>query len=575
MPTPLIRNRFLKLSPVLIVGLAVVWAAATTGTPARAAAADGGEDGGEGDGGRAVGATEGARDRPNVVLIVADDLAPTMCNFMPQGRGKSLTPNLDALAAGGVVLGNLHSPSPICTPSRFAILSGHYPSRAVNDEFAHDTRRNDGQTAVAFNTHLLPEQTNLAKRLRDAGYATGIVGKNHVIDIPGFERLPYRARLEDPGVPEQLAANAQHLRDAFHEAGFDSAEALYWGNPDADGIRQLAAHNQEWITDAARRFVADHRDGPFFLYMATTIPHGPFEDERSWQADPRITPQGMLAEVPDPQAPRSTIPDRLREAEAEGWNRANVLWLDDAVGAVVEELEAQGVKENTLLIFLSDHGTEAKGSVYRRGTQTVALMWRDGGFEAGPVVDQPLSLIDLAPTILAQTRTDYEADAFDGRDFSRVLEGRDQALHDHLYFELGYTRAVQKDGLKYLAVRYPRWARELSRDQRQQRLDKLIGELEQRDRPVPTRDPMTPYSHLTIVPGGADAEQVSIRNHPAFFDADQLYDLGRDPNEQHNLIDDPAYADRLAELRALLGQHVERLPGHFAEFDQDSATAGR
>ena len=522
----------------------------------------------------AVEAGAGA-DRPNVVLIVADDLAPNLCNFLPEGRGKSLTPNLDALAAAGVVLGNMHSPSPICTPSRFAILSGHYPSRAENPEFARDTKQNDGQTAVAFNTHLLPEQSNLPKRLRAAGYATGIVGKNHVIDVPGFDRLPYRARLEDPGVPEQLARNAEHLRAAFHEAGFDFAESLYWGNPDADGIRQLAAHNQEWITDAARRFIAEHRDGPFFLYMATTIPHGPFEDERSWKADPRITPEGMLEVVPDPQAPRETIPARLSEADVTGWNRENVLWLDDAVGAVVQELESQGVKENTLLIFLSDHGTEAKGSVYRRGTQTVALMWRDGGFEAGPIVEQPLSLIDLAPTILAQTGTDYEVDAFDGRDFTGALEGREESLHDHLYFEVGYTRAVQKDGLKYLAVRYPQWAVDLTRQQRQERLDKLIVELEQRDRPVPTRDPMTPYSHLTIVPGGADAEQVSIGKHPAFFDADQLYDLNEDPNEQNNLIDDPAYAERLSELKRLLEQEVASLPGHFAEFGRDAATAGR
>lgn len=523
--------------------------------------------------------------RPNIVLLVADDLAPQLCNFMPEGRGKGLTPNLDALAADGVVLTNMHSPSPICTPSRFCIFSGKYASRATNPEFLRDTERNGGQTAVGFNTHLATDKPNVAKYLREAGYITGIVGKNHVVDVPGLKRLKYSADASDPKVQEKLRTNAEHLEQAFHAAGFDYAQGLYHGNPDADGIRDLAAHNQEWITDAARRFIADSakkKDRPFFLYMATTIPHGPHEAERSWQADPRITPEGFLDEdaVPASQADRSTIPDRLTAAKVHGWNRENVLWLDDAVGAVIDELEKQGVKENTTLVFLSDHGTEAKGSVYRRGTQTVALIWKDGGFAVGPVLDQPLMLPDLGPTILGWAGVEVDPDDFDGRDMGPVLMGQptgelsgdEEGLHDSLYFEVGFTRAVQKDGLKYVALRNPQWATDLSVDEREKLLDTLIDQLEQRGRPVPTRDPMAPFSHLTVVPGGADAEQVSIGKHPGYFDADQLYDLSADPNEQKNLIDDPAYADRLAGLKALLNQRVTSLPGHFAEFGVETET---
>lgn len=515
--------------------------------------------------------------RPNIVLIVADDLAPQLCTFTAQGQGRGLTPHLDALAAEGVVLANMHSPSPICTPSRFAILTGQYPSRATNPGFLQETQTHGGQTSVAFNTHLSPDETNLPKRLQAAGYTTGIVGKNHVVDVPGFERLPYRSKLSDPHVQATLATNAKYLKAAFHDAGFDFAESLYWGNPDADGIRELAAHNQEWITAAARRFIAESSedDQPFFLYMATTIPHGPHEDERSWRADPRITPEGLLEDLPAAQAARDTIATRLEEAKVKGWNRANVLWLDDAVGALVEELQARGVKENTILVFLSDHGTEAKGSVYRRGTQTVSLIWRDGGFAVGDVAEQAFMLPDLAPTILNWAQADFSADAFDGLDMSATLNGEQDELHDSLYFEVGFTRAVQRDGMKYIAVRYPLWATELSVEQRQRKLDRLIESLEQRGRPVPTRDPMTPYSHLTVIPGGADAEQVSIGKHPAYFEADQLYDLRADPNEQNNLADDPAYADTLAGLKALLDERVRSLPGDFAEFGQSPVVTGR
>lgn len=504
--------------------------------------------------------------RPNIVLIVADDLDPRLCNFMPEGKGKSLTPHLDRLADGGVVLANLHSPSPICTPSRYAILSGHYPSRATNPDFVKDTQRNNGQTAVAFNTHLSASDDNVAKRLQSAGYTTGIVGKNHVIDVPNIKRLPYRSDADDPKVQKKLLANAKILEDAFHDAGFDYAEGLYYGNPDADGIRDLAAHNQEWITDAARGFIKANRDAPFFLYMATTIPHGPHEAERSWKADPRVTPIGLLDEPPQSQADRATIPERLRAAGVKGWNRENVLWLDDAIGAVVKELETQGVKQNTIVVFLSDHGTEAKGSVYRRGTRTAALMWRDGGFKVGPVCDTAFMLPDLAPTILNWAGASGEGARYDGRDMTPVLNGNTENIHDTIYYEVGFTRAIQKDSVKYVALRYPQWVHDLTRAERQEKLDKLIEQLKQRGRPVPTRDPMTPFSHLTVVPGGADAEQVSIGKFPAYFDADQLYDLSTDPDEQHNLIDDPAYASQLEELKSLLDQQVKNLPGHFAEF---------
>ena len=511
--------------------------------------------------------------RPNIVLIVADDLAPQLCNFDPEGRGRGFTPALDALAAGGVVLSNLHSPSPICTPSRFSIMTGRYASRATNLGFLRDTQRHGGQTAVAFNTHLDPDDNNLPKRLRDAGYTTGAVGKNHVFEVPGHERLAYTSSASDPETQRVLKDNAQRLRSAYHAAGFDYAQALYYGNPDADGIRELAMHNQEWITQAARRFIAENRARPFFLYMATTIPHGPHEAKRSWKGDPRVIPTGRLDAAPDSQSPRATIPKRLRDAGIESWNCENVLWLDDAVNAVITELEQQGVKNNTIIVFLSDHGTEAKGSVYARGTRTVGLIWRDGGFAVGPVANQAFALPDLAPTILGWAGATFDEAAFDGKDFGPVLNGQADGVRDSQYFELGFTRAVVKNGLKYIAVRYPDWATELPLAERQRRLDTLTAELRTRRRPVPTNDPQAPYSHLTIVPGGADAEQVSINKHPAYFASDQLYDLSVDPHEQHNLAADPAYADQLAEMQRLLRDYVETLPGHFAEFGREPVHA--
>ncbi|MEO0963976.1 MAG: sulfatase-like hydrolase/transferase [Planctomycetota bacterium] len=513
-----------------------------------------------------------ASDRPNIVVIVADDLPPHMVGFMPDSNGQALTPSLDALAAEGLALNNLHSPSPVCTPSRYALLTGGYASRATNDTFRSRTTEDDGQTVVYFNTKLTPADDNLAKRFKLAGYATGAVGKNHVIEVPGFDNLPYTAKLEDPDVQRRLAKNADAVREAYHAVGFDFAEALYYGNPDSDGIRALASHNQDWITDAACTFIREHADEPFFLYMATTIPHGPINDDRSWNADPRITAEGLLDEPPDVQPARETLPKRVREAGVDGPNRANVLWLDDAVAAVLEQLEQSGVQDNTIIIFVSDHGTSAKGSVYSRGTRTVGMIWQAGGFSATGRMDAAVTLPDLAPTMLDLAGVAFEPAEFDGLSMRPLLDGEAEGLHDALYFELGYTRAIEMNGLRYVAIRYPRHAEEMSLEQRDRLLDRLNARLNQRGRPLITTDPKTPFSHLSLIPGGRDAERIAVRRHPAYYEPDQLYDLNSDPDQQRNLIDDPQYADQLAELRQALSARLSTLPG---EFPLDASSASQ
>ena len=513
-------------------------------------------------------------ERPNVIVVVADDLAPEWVGFLDGKPGNALTPTLDRLAGEGVVLTNFHSPSPICTPSRFALLTGGYPSRAVNEEFEQATLDNGGQTSVTFNTHLVAGQNNLARRLRDAGYATAAVGKNHVVDVPGYAKIPYKASLDDPKTQRKLAANAEAVADAFHEAGFDYAASLYYGNPDADGIKALAAHNQDWVTQGAIDFLdAKPADKPFFLYMATTIPHGPFEDDRGWNGDRHLTANGLLDEPPATHVTSESIKSRLDEAGVKGWNAANVLWLDDAMADLMNELDKTGDLDHTTLIFLSDHGTRSKGSVYDGGTRTVGFVWRKDGFALSKT-DAMLSLMDIAPTVLSWAGASYQPSDFDGADMTPVLEGEADEIRDAMFFEVGFTRAVMKDGLKYVELRYPPRAEAMTKAERKAELEEQIQELTDRGRPIPTRDPMAPFSHLFLMPGGVDAEQVAIRHQPGYFDPDQLYDLAADPTEQENVVDDPAYADRLAELRGLLADHLNEMPGTFGEGDVDAVAAG-
>lgn len=502
---------------------------------------------------------------PNVIVIIADDLPRDLSTYLPEGRGRALMPTLEMMASEGTVLANMRSPSAVCTPSRFALLTGTYPSRCQHPHFLHEAER-DGQPVVQFNTHLLEGQETLATRFRRAGYATGAVGKNHVIAVEDYERLPYDADPFNAETAAKLASNAKALERAFNAAGFDYAAALYHGNPDADGIRALAVHNQEWVTAAALDFIDDHREDPFFLLMSTTLTHGPYGKDRSIRADPRITAEGMLDAPPRVQAPRETIEERLSSAGIDGFNTCNVLWLDDAVRAIRDRLARHEIDDETVVVFLSDHGMGAKGTTYEAAGLTSAFLWHPGGPDLPPAVSADLSLVDIAPTLLDLAGIAFDRTGFDGSSFAPVLAGERDSVREVVYSEIGYSRAVQRGRYKYIALRYPEYARTMPMAERRERLEASNKRLRERGIEPLTEDPAAAFSHLFLIPGGHDTDRIAITKYPGYFDADQLYDLEVDPDEQMNLADDPAYATVLRDLKAELDAIITDLPGTFGEF---------
>jgi arylsulfatase A-like enzyme len=145
----------------------------------------------------------------------------------------------------------------------------------------------------------------------------------------------------------------------------------------------------------------------------------------------------------------------------------------------------------------------------------------------------------------------------EGHDLTAVLAGTAAAPRRHGYAELGYARAIFQDGFRYLALRPSALARGLSRDERQQRLDAANAELTRQGKVIFNTDPMAPFGHLMLVPGGGHVEQVAIQAHQSvYFETDQLYDTANDPAEQRNLIHDPAQGPRLARLRDLLRREL-------------------
>ena len=132
-----------------------------------------------------------------------------------------------------------------------------------------------------------------------------------------------------------------------------------------------------------------------------------------------------------------------------------------------------------------------------------------------------------------------------------------------LYFELGYVRGFLKDGWKYVALRYPQNIANMSISDRRAALETFNASQRRRDKPIYTEDPTTAFSHIQAIPGGGDAEHNSLSQYPSYYDADQLYYLPEDPREQENLAS--SQTEKLAEMKAELKRHLEKLPGTFGE----------
>lgn len=502
--------------------------------------------------------------QPNIVFFIADDMYPDMFNCLSEGRGKNLTPNLDRLAREGTLMRRQYVVSPVCTPSRYNCLTGRYASRARNREFLNKTRKEGNQTVIQWNTHVTRSDKTLAHHLQALGYRTGMVGKNHVIEAKGLHRFPdYQADPQAPGIREKVEQNYQKVEQAILASGFDYAGGIYHNNPNFLGLKKLAVQNLDWITQAGVEFIDQHHERPFFLYFATTVPHAPAEPARSWKADPRVTARGIIDSPPEVMPPRDTLTPRIKQAGLEGRNKELILWLDDALGALISRLESHGLMDNTLIFFFNDHGQNAKGTLYQGGVLNPSIVWRQGGFACGSQCNTQISNVDFAPTILDFAGMKDGLAQFDGQSFKPVLEGRQSESRESLYFELGYARAVIKGRYKYYAVRYPDYAKTMTPVQRIETLEAYNRGRRFRDMAIVNEDPEKPFSHLEVVPGGGQAEHGSYGKKPGYFDADQLYDLETDPDEMKNLAGDPQYRDMLASLQAELKKYIDDLPGEF------------
>lgn len=461
------------------------------------------------------------RARPNVILIVADDLGWNDITLNGGGvaGGTVPTPNIDSIAAQGVTFSNGYAAFSSCAPSRAALLSGRYPTRFG---FAYTptppgmaqmlglmtAESRDGRPPVVWHADVsaadVPDfahmgmpasEVTLAETLRDAGYHTAHIGKWHLGNAEGMAP-------QDQGFAESLLmASGMYLPEddpgvVNAKQDFDPIDRFLW-----KGMRYAASFNgspafepggylTDYYTDEAVKVIENNRDRPFFLYLAHWAPHTPLQATREdYEALSHI------------------------ESHRERVYAAMIRALDRGVGRVLQALRDNGIDDNTLVIFTSDNGGAGyigiddvnspyrgyKLQLFEGGIHVPFMMRWPGHIAPGTVVDDPVQHFDIYTTAATAAGAAVDQARVDGVDllpYSNAGARPATPPHASLFWING----------EYQAMRSGDW-------------------------------------------------KLQVSQRPATI---RLYDLASDPTERRNVAAD--HPERVQQMQAALAAHVAQQP---------------
>lgn len=483
--------------------------------------------------------------RPNILVLISDDQ-----NMDTIGAYGSyfVTPNIDRLAREGVTHTRAYTTATLCVPTRYSCLTGLYPSRSTNPIFGPLTKQPSIRNGAAFR----PDERTIVQSLRQAGYYTGATGKWHNdLDLKRYwEKIPKNADPKDPLVIADLKAIQNELRVRLDRYGFDYAECISEGNLEYFPA-ELEHHNIEYTIKGAVDFLnLAPENRPFFLWTAFTTTHGPHEPINS--GDVRNTPEGYMEDHIGLMPDRSEYIDNNKQ-----WRnivKETVLWMDGGIGVILDKLEAKGVLDNTLIIFLSDQQNAGKASPYERGANIPFIARWPEAIEAGSKCETLIDVTDMAATFLDVSGAKlYDGVELDGLSIQPVWRGQTDTLKDAILTESGFSKGIITKEYKYIAIRY-----------NQEALDRgfsppLSGGIKE---------------HLEL--GSFDLlweknPYGQPRNNiGGIVDPDQLFDLREDPGETQNLCNNPVYKTVMAEMRLHLRQYVQAIGRPFGEFSYNT-----
>lgn len=431
-------------------------------------------------------------DKPNFVVIFADDLGYGDLGVF--GHPTISTPHLDQMAYEGQKWTNFYVAAPVCTPSRAALLTGRLPVRS-------------GMTRVLFprdSIGLPVEEITIAKALKQNGYKTAAVGKWHLGHLS--PHLPTDHGFDSYyGIPYSNDMDKVEKTDHFTLAENERYQA--YNVPlmrDKEIIERPADQRilTKRYTEEAINRIKSFKEGPFFLYLAHSMPHIPLFRSKEFK---NVSVAGFYGDV-------------IEE-------------IDWSVGQVIQTLKEEGIAENTLVIFTSDNGPwhvfkthggssgmlqGAKGGTFEGGMREPTIFWWPGTIETGVVMDMGTTM-DLLPTFCQLSDTPLVNDRdYDGYDLSPLIKGTGKSERDVVFYYRGnQVYAIRKGAYKAHFITQLPWG--------------------------------SRTAHYYTDP------PIEIEKEPTVQDPPLLYNLNIDPAEKYNIVAD--HPEIISEIRKIKEEH--------------------
>jgi arylsulfatase A-like enzyme len=371
-----------------------------------------------------------AGNKPNFIIFYTDDQG--IGDLSCFGATDFETPNIDALASSGVRFTNWYSASPVCSPSRAALLTGRYPQRTGVSRILRASRNSPG---------LYGDEITIATALKGLGYRTGVFGKWHLGSAS-------ESRPNSQGFDEYYGFLAGCIDYYSHIMYWEMGAGIYpvhdlWKNNEE--VWENGTYFTDIITRESKRFIRENSTKPFFMHVAYNSPHYPMH------------------------APREYF-ERFKHLE---WHRrhqaAMVATVDDSIGEIMAVLKQEGLLENTVIFFQSDNGATIekrclhddsgdfyhggsndhyrgwKGGLYDGGIHMPAIFSWPGTIPAGTTCNQLGGAIDILPTFLGIAGVQVPKDRIiDGSDILPMTLGKAKSPHKRMFWQYGNQLAVRE-----------------------------------------------------------------------------------------------------------------------------------
>lgn len=342
---------------------------------------------------------------PNIVLIFTDDQGYQDLGCF--GSPNIKTPNIDQMAKEGAKFTNFYVSQPVCSASRASLLTGCYANRVgVSGAYSPYVGRG-----------LHPQEETIAEILKPLGYATAIYGKWHLGSEP--ELLPTRQGFDEYlGIPY---SNDMWPLHPWQGSVFNFPVLPLVENETVIDTLEEQSQITTQYTERAVNFIQKHKDEPFFLYVPHSMPHVPLY-----------------------------VSDKFKGKSAGGLYGDVIEEIDWSTGEILKALKANGLDDNTLVIFTSDNGPwlsygghsgvalplrEGKGTALEGGVRVPCVMRWPNKIPAGQTIENPAMTIDILPTIAALTGAQLPVKKIDGKNMYHLMEGKtEQAPHHKAYY---------------------------------------------------------------------------------------------------------------------------------------------